>query len=183
MRFGGFSPGSGATKTCHTMNVWFIYLPFSWFVWQMLVILDKNIYIYIPAPSSLGAKWFRYRVSIHHPLGFKDGTPDWKVLVYIHGSYREWLGVCRVVPSCSFGNVLTLLVLPPCYHWGHECIFMCHVSSFSAIWLVGVLLYAPVMWEVRIDDIDGVTWRSYRHVTLPWWGYNAHCPRGWEILA
>ena len=22
-----------------------------------------------------GAKWFRYRVSIHHPVGFKDGTP------------------------------------------------------------------------------------------------------------
>ena len=28
----------------------------------------------IPGPSSLGAKWFRYRVSIYHPLGFKDGT-------------------------------------------------------------------------------------------------------------
>ena len=26
--------------------------------------------VYIPGPSSLGAKWFRYRVSIHHPLGF-----------------------------------------------------------------------------------------------------------------
>ena len=26
-----------------------------------------------------GAKWFRYRVSIHHPLGLKDGTV-WKVL-------------------------------------------------------------------------------------------------------
>ena len=25
---------------------------------------------HIPAPSSRGAKWFRYRVSIHHPLGF-----------------------------------------------------------------------------------------------------------------
>ena len=25
---------------------------------------------YIPGPSSLGAKWFRYRVSINHPLGF-----------------------------------------------------------------------------------------------------------------
>ena len=24
----------------------------------------------VPGPSSLGAKWFRYRVSIHHPLGF-----------------------------------------------------------------------------------------------------------------
>ena len=24
----------------------------------------------LPAPSSRGAKWFRYRVSIHHPLGF-----------------------------------------------------------------------------------------------------------------
>ena len=23
-----------------------------------------------PGPSSLGAKWFRYRVPIHHPLGF-----------------------------------------------------------------------------------------------------------------
>ena len=28
------------------------------------------IYIFIPGPSSLGAKWFRYRVSITHPLGF-----------------------------------------------------------------------------------------------------------------
>ena len=25
---------------------------------------------YVPGPSSLAAKWFRYRVSIHHPLGF-----------------------------------------------------------------------------------------------------------------
>ena len=25
-------------------------------------------------PSSLGAKWFRFRVSIYHPLGFKEGT-------------------------------------------------------------------------------------------------------------
>ena len=24
---------------------------------------------YVPGPSSLGAKWFRYRVSIHHPFG------------------------------------------------------------------------------------------------------------------
>ena len=23
-----------------------------------------------PGPSSLGAKWFRHRVPIHHPLGF-----------------------------------------------------------------------------------------------------------------
>ena len=29
----------------------------------------------VPGPSILGVKWFRYRVSIHHPLGFKDGTP------------------------------------------------------------------------------------------------------------
>ena len=25
-----------------------------------------------------GAKWFRFRLSIHHPLGFKDGTPTWR---------------------------------------------------------------------------------------------------------
>ena len=25
---------------------------------------------HLPGPSSLGAKWFRYRVSIYHPLGF-----------------------------------------------------------------------------------------------------------------
>ena len=29
----------------------------------------------VPGPSILGVKWFRYWVSIHHPLGFKDGTP------------------------------------------------------------------------------------------------------------
>ena len=28
------------------------------------------IYVYIPGPSSLGAKWFRFRVSIHHSLRF-----------------------------------------------------------------------------------------------------------------
>ena len=28
------------------------------------------IYLFIPGPSSLGEKWFRYRVSITHPLGF-----------------------------------------------------------------------------------------------------------------
>ena len=29
----------------------------------------------IPAPSFRAAKWSRFRVSIYHPLGFKDGTP------------------------------------------------------------------------------------------------------------
>lgn len=101
---GGFSPGSGATKTCHTMNVWFIYLPFSWFVWQMLVNINKLI------------------INI----------------IYIYGSYGNGLESLESFAS-SFGNVLTLLLLPPCYHWGHECILMCHVSSFLAIWLVGVL--------------------------------------------
>ena len=36
--------------------------------WALGMVLET------PGPSSLGAKWFRYRVSIHHPLGFKDGT-------------------------------------------------------------------------------------------------------------
>ena len=43
---------------------WFLYCKFIW---------------YIPGPSILGPKWFRYRVSIHHPLASKDGTL-WKVL-------------------------------------------------------------------------------------------------------
>ena len=41
---------------------------------QMLVKIYDTLSISIPGPSSLGAKWFRNRVSIHHPLGFKDGT-------------------------------------------------------------------------------------------------------------
>ena len=32
--------------------------------------LEKIWCKYIPGPSSLGAKWFRCRVSIYHPLGF-----------------------------------------------------------------------------------------------------------------
>ncbi len=34
-------------------------------------------------PSSLGAKWFRYRVSILHLWGALISTP-WKVLVHLH---------------------------------------------------------------------------------------------------
>ena len=33
------------------------------------------IYINVPAPSKGCLTCFRYRVSVHHPLGFKDGTP------------------------------------------------------------------------------------------------------------
>ena len=36
--------------------------------------IHQNQNCIIPGPSMLGAKWFRYRVSSHHPLGFKDGT-------------------------------------------------------------------------------------------------------------
>ena len=46
----------------------------------LLYVGDEILPSYILAPSSRGAKWFRCRVSIHHPLGFKDGTPL-KVLV------------------------------------------------------------------------------------------------------
>ena len=38
---------------------------------------------FLPGPSSLGAKWFRYRVSIYHPLGF-----DWHPL---EGAASWWL--------------------------------------------------------------------------------------------
>ena len=37
-------------------------------------ILNAPCIFFIPGPSSLGAKWFRYRVSIYHPLGF-NGHP------------------------------------------------------------------------------------------------------------
>ena len=36
---------------------------------KILLFFQLNM-LYIPGPSSSGAKWFRYRVSIHHPLGF-----------------------------------------------------------------------------------------------------------------
>ena len=46
-----------------------------------------NMNIYLDLPKS--AKWFLYRVSIHHPLGFKDGTPCKEgagTYIYKHGS-------------------------------------------------------------------------------------------------
>ena len=47
-------------------------------------------YLFIPGPSSLGAKWLRYRVSIQHLLGF-NWHPDWKVLVCIYIYIFTWM--------------------------------------------------------------------------------------------
>ena len=59
----------------------------------------------LPGPSSLGAKWSRYRVSIHHPLGFKDGTP-WKALV-LFSQYQVIQAVTQLYPL--FGGHLVRL--------------------------------------------------------------------------
>ena len=44
-----------------------------------IFVRKRSIRQKLPGPSSLGAKWFRYRVSIQHPLGFN--CHPWKVLV------------------------------------------------------------------------------------------------------
>ena len=41
----------------------------------------------LPGSSKGCLTWFRYRVSIHHPLRF-NWHPDWKVLVYNYYSLR-----------------------------------------------------------------------------------------------
>ena len=58
-------------------------------------------YIYIPGSSSLGAKWFRYRVSIHHSLGFKDGTPSGRCW-YIFNLLK--ITTCAMVKSRYIGD-------------------------------------------------------------------------------
>ena len=70
----------------------------------------------LPGPSNLGAKWFRYRVSNHHPLGF-HWHPDWKVLVgkyILHPMDVSWGSMLEFTLLLRFG--------PPkkfqgCYWW------------------------------------------------------------------
>lgn len=93
-----------------------------------------------------GFSWFVWQMLVNINLFIYSFT-------HKYGSWGNGLEFLELFAS-SFGNVLTLLVLPPCYHWGHECILMCHVSSFLAIWLVGVLFVCSCY--VGSED---------------WWGY------------
>ena len=87
--------------------------------------------IYIPGPSSSGAKWFRYRVSIYHPLGFKwhplEGAGTVCIYIYIYifafiDLIRTYLNSFESPPCCfpfhkssamkrTYGTVEVLVVL------------------------------------------------------------------------
>ena len=43
---------------------------YQWNLKLKILVFFQLDMLYIPGPSSSGAKWFCYRVSIHHPLGF-----------------------------------------------------------------------------------------------------------------
>ncbi len=104
------------------------------------------------------------------------------------GVYESFVPVC---------HALALHVLPPCCHWGHECILVCFFHPFVACFhtpgsrLLGVLFVCspPVMWKVKIDGVPSsknMAW-ILPHVTLykvmGGYRYNAlYCPRSWEIL-
>ena len=60
--------------------------------WPFFV--KKNIYS-IPGASKGCAKWFRYRVSINHSLGFKDGTPTGRC------SFKPFQPKTKQVPPSS----------------------------------------------------------------------------------
>ena len=76
-----------------------------------------NYVKFIPGPSSLGAKWFRYRVSIYHPLGF-----NWHPL--------EGAGF--------FYSFLTELVCPTRFFFPITIHLFIHPqTSFATLWLTG----------------------------------------------
>ena len=65
----------------------------------------------LPGSSKVCLTWFRYRVSIHHPLRF-NWHPDWKVLVYTYYSLRIQLcpkkGISPIHPILFGWDVSTI---------------------------------------------------------------------------
>ena len=61
---------------CHRVSLVFVCLVEKHHGLICYFVLDVQICnIYIYQHLQRGAKWFCFRVSIHNPLGFKDGTP------------------------------------------------------------------------------------------------------------
>ncbi len=91
---------------------WSLWVPREVKGWEATSVSSSN-YIIIPGPSSLGAKWFRYRVSISNPLGF-NCHPTSKVLVsemsFLVEKIECW-GIFKVIGGESLG--LSIIVVYP----------------------------------------------------------------------
>ena len=87
---------------------------------------------YIPGPSSLGAKWFRYRVSIPHPLGFNWDPLEWcwynYIISYIYIYILYVLHIYNYIYIIKlYHPSLSLPYFPPHWTWQMTCTFI-HLS-------------------------------------------------------
>ncbi len=86
------------------------------------------IYIYIYQHLQRGAKWFRYRVSLHHPLGFKDGTPTWRcwyIYIYIINTV---IIIFYISPAIFFARKVSDITTSTRHGWTR---FFRHTSDSS----------------------------------------------------
>ena len=105
--------------------------------------------------------WFRYRVSIHHPLGFKDGTPTsrcWCILGII--SSLELSGVMGIyTPVIKHSNGKSPFSIGNTSSKGSFSIAMLDYQRvLKTDWVLGPVLYPGV----AVGDQPGLSRRSFR---------------------
>ena len=89
--------------------------------------IQHAIYIYIPAPSSLRAKSFRYKVSIPHPLGFNWDPLEWCWYNYIIYIVCAVYIIIYIYIIKLYHPSLSLPYFPPHWTWQMTCTLI-HLS-------------------------------------------------------
>ena len=113
--------------------------------------------VYLPGPSSLDAKWFRYRVSIHHPLGF-----NWHPLKD-HPMTCKWLKTMVIVSPLSRD-----IPVPN----GLNGLYMGVTNQLLTGMILQVGTHRIHVWYIYVYMVDFYVFHVTVNIPVPWilWG-------------